>query len=224
MALIAEFPAPAPPPSVPFGIDGTAANGVHLGTSIGAALTTGNDSDLIVVFISIGGTGGANSTVTVTDADSMTWHLRASDSGTSPPQTEWYAVASGTLASDTITAHSSVSANIQILAFGVSDANSAPFDTDASLPSYQTGSGSTPSGTVSTSNANDMILGFLNSGSSPTITAGSGYTLISTDYGSAPTGAGEYEIVSSTVSSKAVDFSLSLSPGWNVIGDAVRKA
>ncbi len=72
---------------------------------------------------------------------------------------EWYAVASSPLSSASVTAtlSSSDSAATWIAVLGVSGGNTAsPFDSSLSLPA--TSSGTSPSATISTSNANDMLL------------------------------------------------------------------
>lgn len=72
---------------------------------------------------------------------------------------EWYAAASSTLSSSSITATLSApdTAATWIAAFGISGANTpSPFDPDISLPA--TAAGATPSTTISTSKPNDMLL------------------------------------------------------------------
>jgi len=72
---------------------------------------------------------------------------------------EWYAVASPTLSSATITAtlSASDSAATWVAVFAMSGANTtSPFDSNPSLPA--TSAGTSPSTTMSTSSANDVLL------------------------------------------------------------------
>jgi flagellin-like protein len=72
---------------------------------------------------------------------------------------EWYAIASSALSAATITATFSASdtAGTWIAVFGVNGVNTiSPFDPNISLPG--TSAGATPTTSISTSNANDMLL------------------------------------------------------------------
>ena len=152
----------------------------------------------------------------------------------------WYAVESGTaLTSQTCTATLSgtaTSADILIIAFS-GENTTTPFDTNGSLPvtaSNLSGVASAPSVTISTTNANTVLLtagqvpgAAWNSGSAPTYPTGftgyfvSGFTGSPNFYNNDMAVA--YEIVSSAQSSTAVAFGTT-SINWLDTGDAVRIA
>lgn len=148
----------------------------------------------------------------------------------------WYAVASSPLSSDAISVsfHGSGGLDsITEIAFGISGADLAsPFDPSVGTPVIGNGSSSTSpeSVSLSTSNSNDVIVGFIqnkgtNTGglylNAESTSAGSGYTLIA----QTPTSsfaAAEYQAVSTTKSGFAVDFaSYAFTTQYQMIGDAI---
>jgi hypothetical protein len=202
--------------------------------SVSASLTTSNSNDVIV--LSAGTSSSSTSVSSVSDTGGHTWTHRSTETGsTTVEMEEWYTTASSPLSSDSITVTWSASGDNTFEAFGISGANTAgPFDTNGGLPAKTTGTGGSPSVSVSTSNANDMVFGLLvNEHTSANIchteTVGSGFT----DTGAAQSCASgsntsqnsdqEYEIVSSTQTNLAIPFTTSSggSNQWVMIGDAV---
>lgn len=214
----------------PLAIDGTPVIGSSTGssaTTVGG-LTTSYANDVIIAIVK-----GAGSTIAisaVTDGNGvLTFHSRYSQ--TSPRVFAiWYAIASSTLSNDKITGtQDSANAGIGVQGFAISGANTvSPFDSNAGLPFSASGaSGTTPTVTgVSTSNADDIILGMMGSGSLTVQTAGSGYALVQeyhdSSFGSANS---EDKIVSSTQSSVTVAFGqTSSNAGWSMVVDAIVQA
>lgn len=202
-----------------FGIDGSAKKRAVSVTSVSISLSTSKSPDVILVFAVSANT---HVSIGISDTSSLVWNTRKSfvDSsfGTSY---EFYAIANQPLSSDSITVTQTKSDNLNIVGFGISGANIvSPFDSNSGLPADSTGSSTTPSVKVSTSNAHDMIIGLLGTSGAPTVKAGSGFTLVATPSGS-PTAAAEYEVVTSTQTSVAVKSTLSASKYWAMIGDAI---
>jgi flagellin-like protein len=129
----------------------------------------------------------------------------------------WSAIAASPLASVLVTVTLSGSTDdASIVAFGVSGANTVtPWDTHPALNTAQNTASTVPTVSVTTSNANDMILGFAGigqAGSSSTLESTiAGFTMIQQQLNSAGSdsslAAAEYELVSSTQTSLSVAFS-----------------
>ena len=214
------------------GIDGSSYNGCTHAQTCQVTLTTANPNDVIIL------TGYETSSSihisSISDGDGLTWHTRKqlSNSGQGGETEEWYAIASTALSSDTITVtYSSSSTTGGITAFGISGANTnSPFDPNLASPVTNTGSSSTPSVSLTTTNANDLIIGIVScykSSGFSTITVGSAFTQAAGPANpqcSSEYGVPEYETVSSTQSGLAVGFSLSSTASWSMIGDAVEAA
>ena len=129
----------------------------------------------------------------VSDAAGLIWHQRAvAGSG---PQTiyEYYAIAANALSADAITVNFAGTASyVDLNAFGVSGANtSSPFDSNVSVPATP----ATSTGSITTSNANDLIIAGYRFGSNATPAAGAGWTAINA---SGSYYLSEYQIVSAT--------------------------
>lgn len=219
-------------------IDGTASASYSSGTSVASGtLTTTSTNDVIVAVCYAEGSAisAARSTSSVS-ATGLTFSKRASkvDATSDNEVSSWYAIASSTF-SGAITCHFNGTLDDGgVVVFGVSGANTTtPWDTSASLPALSTGASTTPSVTgVSTSNANDMILGLVGAGSgllngTSTMTAGSGFT--STIAKANPGGTlqqAEDKIVSATQSSVTINWgsALNSSDDWSMIGDAIQAA
>ncbi|HUI01268.1 MAG TPA: hypothetical protein VLX56_06530, partial [Nitrososphaerales archaeon] len=202
-------------------------------SSVSASLTTTNSNDVIILSA---GTSSSSATVSsVSDTGGHSWTHRASESGNPSVEVEeWYTTASSPLSSDSITVTWSGAGDNTFSAFGISGVNTAsPFDSNGALPAKSTGTSTTPSVTVSTSNANDMVFGLLaNEHTSAAVchteTDGTGFT----DTGATQCATGgsasqnndqEYEVVSSTQTNLAIPFTTSSggSNQWAMIGDAV---
>jgi hypothetical protein len=231
--------------SPPFGLDGSSSV-IYSITSQTFAVTasTTYPNDVIVVYAGF----DAPSAVTVSsisDTAGLTWAKRSSSTiasdafGQHNDQEVWYAVAPTPLSSDIITVKLTTSTGdaVNIVEFGASDANTgSPWDAHAGLPATTAGGASTASATISTTNANTILLGFVGNdepGCSGTATswAGSGsYTTIASQINSNNynwNSGVAYNIVSSAQSSTAITLvdntghSCS-STNWMMVGDAIQ--
>ncbi|MDE1768167.1 MAG: hypothetical protein KGH62_02260, partial [Candidatus Micrarchaeota archaeon] len=189
------FNAAVGPPTNALATDGYAGSAFTGGSSDSVTLTTSNSPDVIVVFtgLEVPSSNGASLTVSsISDTAGLTWHKRSSNTfqGTSYPASNediegWYAISNSKLTSDQITVTLSGSAvdDWAIMAFGVSGVNTnSPWDLNAGLPTTSTKTGTV---SISTNNANDMLLGLVGTtdgngcGSNPWSASGSN-TLIGT--------------------------------------------
>lgn len=190
------------------------------GTVISTApsLTTTSSNDVIVCFIKY-----TNGFPTSVSGGSLTWIGRSthgSDPAGSIALDEWYAIAASPLSSVSIT-QSGATGGTKFICFGVSGANtSIPFDTNGSIPSnFFSGGVSSHTTTITTDNANDMLIGAITSNNFGTITPPSGFTNIKTS----TTQSADYKIVSSTQSSVGITYSVS-SNFNSMIVDAIQQA
>ena len=195
------------------------------------SITTTQPNDVIILMW----TQNHNHYVTgVTDSAGHTWTHRKTAlpiGDNNEALDEWWAIAP-TAGTFTITVSESgySSYTTTAIAFAISGANTAnPFDSQSGLPYTSTGTSGTPTvSSVTTSNANDIILGLVGyRGTSTSVTAASGYTLITSQtYGTSQQwGAAEYKIVTSTQSNAQVTWGNN--PGsndWAMIVDAVQRA
>ncbi|MBF6560549.1 MAG: hypothetical protein IVW56_09680 [Candidatus Binataceae bacterium] len=137
----------------------------------------------------------------------------------------WYADATSALsaAAITITAGGISTAALEIssYAFGVYNGGSAiGWDANSSLPAHANGTSGNPSVSgVSTTSAVDLLLGFVVGAGAGTVTAGTGFTVL-TGYKTAPVCAAEYQNVSSAQSSIAVGVTLSTA-SWIMVAAAL---
>ena len=149
-------------------------------------LNTGNTNDVIYVIVSI---LGSNAVSSVTNSGTaLTWNKRAAVSDGSNERVEtWYAISSARFTGQTITVSFGVSTTFTIIAFGITGANTAsPFDANSATPATGTGSATTQSVTVSTSNSNDYLIGAIAvkpaSGNAPNPTVGTGFSKIQSNH------------------------------------------
>jgi hypothetical protein len=190
-------------------------------TSCTVSLTTSKSKDVIMLFV-YRATGSTS--YTISDTAGLTWHVR-SISGSPPAAfTVYYAITTGALSSDTIKASlSSSSETLQMIAFGVSGANTAsPFDSGASSECYNYGtvaSGKTMTCSITTNHANDMVIGFAEEVQAGGLSAGSTSIKSSTASG---IGAAEYSIVTLS-GSQAISWTNSASSSQTIYltGDAI---
>jgi hypothetical protein len=210
-------------------VDGLAyaGNGTHGSPTL--TLTTAQANDVIILQI----TQDHDHNFSPSDSAGLNWQERTDGAvGDSNEEVdEWWAVASSPLSNDVISLGESGSSsyNTVAIAFGISGANTlSPFDSNSGLPRTRTGTSGTPTVTgVSTSNANDIIIGLVGYRNNATgETAAAGYTLIASQtYGTGSSqqwGAAEYKIVSSTQSSVSVSWGVNLSSNdWAMIADAI---
>src|SRR6266851_4814406 len=167
------------------------ANWVSGATFTVAGLSTNTATDTIIAIIS---NNGLVITVTGMSTPSITWDSSArttlAPASCLMTATEWIGHTTATLSSVTTTitlSSTPTGASAQIAAFSGSEDPSGTFNPSdkaagfASTNSQCTGGGSAPTGTsVTTLNANDMVVGFVVSSAAYTATAGTGYTLLGT--------------------------------------------
>ena len=228
----------------PLAIDGSAGGGSNSGTGQSAnyqgTLTTANSPDVILMFLA----SGTCKTKVSSVADSpsgLTWHKRGEWWLTGGGYgnkciyvAEYYAVASGTLSSDTVTATMNASSYARIYANGISGADTSTiFDSHSGLPAEAQGSafncGTGCTVTFSTSNANDFIeaalgadtgLGALAAGN----IAGSAATTIKSESGGSASINGEYRVVSSAETSQTAAFGGTSTADYIMVADAIMQA
>jgi hypothetical protein len=167
---------------------------------------------------------------TVSDAAGLAWHVRSI--GGSPPAAyaTYYAVAPNALSSDSIRATFSTSGpeTLQMMALGVAGANTTMiWDSGAPNECYNRGkvaSAGTLSCPIATNNPNDLLIGFAEEVQSGGLTAGLGYTEI-TSASASGMGAVEARIVSSTdIYSIPWTNSATSAQSIYVTGDAIMRA
>lgn len=204
------------------------------GTSFTVALTTTNTNDLL--YLSIISRSSYVTGVT-SSRDGLTWTCReASGStisltqGTTRYASTWYAIQTTSGATTINITLSGSTTGASVVVFAVSGANkSSPFD--GSPATYATDSSAGTSATVTkatnTANANDFIIGSVAlRTTTPTLTLGSGYSLIqtATQTGSYPNEvSAEFKIVSQT-GSQTAGYTWSGSDDWAMIIDAITQA
>jgi hypothetical protein len=211
-----------------FGLDAVG-SASHTGSGdVTVALTNLGANDVIIVMFGSDNPGYTVSSVT--DGSDLTYTHRST---TSLPVIytgqelvdEYWAVTSSAISSDTITVHVSGSGgtpHFVVIAFAISGANTnSPFDVDSGLPYTANDQNSVPSVTgVSTSYANDIIIGLEGHTGGTLETAGSGYLLITSS--NDEVGSAEFKSVTSTLSSETVSFGTSVNAKWAMIVDAIK--
>jgi hypothetical protein len=204
------------------------------GTTCPTTLSTSDSNDIIYVSCLAGATaaGGSSITGVTVTATGLSFSQRAeifsANNAVSPSIGTDYAIATGALSSVVITCSwtgtdIAGNYNFDTLAFGISGANTAsPF---AAVPcSASDGGTKGTSGhcSISTSDANAMIIGALVISSNQAISPGGSFSLVAgTSMTGGPSSLNEYLVVSSIQSALSVGASWSTSSGWAVIGDAI---
>lgn len=196
-------------------LDGSNSSGLTL-LSPTVTLTTTKTNDVIVIFAASNG----GPVISVSGSSLGAFTLRARNTVGGNDATEWYAVASGVLSSETITLTNTSPGFTSIFAFGVNGAKtSAPWDTNASLPKLASGGGASDPITVSTTALNTIVFGGFRTGSVPTPTNGAGYTNI------APLTAGfalaEYQIFAAAQTNLSITLTTGAGNANGSIGDAI---
>ena len=167
-------------------LDGSSATHSANVFSVNLTLTTSSANDLIVVDAASNGSGLTASGVTATGL-TFTKH---SSFGVSQTIERWSAVASSALSGVTITVTQTNQDFLAVTAYGISGANtSSPWDSGGP----QTG---TDPISITTVNANTMVIGTYKMNSTASPTAGTGFTQIAADASSFHMS--EYKIVSAT--------------------------
>jgi hypothetical protein len=170
-------------------------------------ITTSDSNDVVVVFLAFNA-GVTVSSVVDSGSAGLTFNTRLACAGADRSMCEYYAIAPSPLTNEPIKITGS--GNINGFIFGVNGADTAsPYDANAGLPNEATqNSLSSAFCTVSTSNANDMIITDVADGGTSAITNPTGFSTIIPKAGGAPSFAGAYQLVSSTQSGTTVTWSL----------------
>ena len=214
-------------PLATFGIDGTgsAAAGSTPVSFLATKLNT-TQPDIIIVSTESAGGSAYPSVTSIKDTSGLVWHSRkvyqvhGIGSATDYFDTEeWYAYSTVPLTNDVINVTiSSATKKFAMNAFGVSGANAfSPFDPNSGLPAIASGSTTSPSVSISTSNANDMLIGVIMENGGLSVTPGSGFSTVAANSstGTLTTMFSEEQIVTSTKSSFAVgEASHRVGLGW----------
>jgi len=218
-------------------LDGSAVLGCgHSTNSCSTTLTTSHPGDIIIAYtFEALNLQPTNCTFSVSDSAGLSWIFRAGaygrndgTAGTTRDQVgEFWARASNPLSSDNVTESIAGCASTiyggeynALMVFGISGANfNNPFDSNKSLPATNSSYSNTPDTKISTSNPNDMIIGVAQQTTYPTLTPGSGFTLIFSGGGYSIS---EYELSSVPISGFPVNYSDGAAFYWEAIGDAVQ--
>ncbi len=208
--------------TVSSGYDGSACGYVTKGaTSDSASLTTSSSPDVLLLAISL----EPNTSVTVSgvsDTTGLHWVSRTSLTySTTGTLDEYYAISTGPLSADSITATFSGGSPAEMCVAAFAGANTtSPFE--SGFPVSASGSGSSASVSISTTNSNDFLFSAAAATGNNTWTSPTGFTSIASRLRFNPT----YEIVTSPQSNLAVTYGISSSslPSWAVFVDAVRAA
>jgi hypothetical protein len=137
---------------------------------------------------------------------------------------EYYAIASGPLASQSITETMSQQTAFTVTAFGVCGADTAtPFDSSAQLPKTTSGFwGTSHSNSVTTSGSDDFVFDIDASQGNPAYTPLNGYASILTQQvPSWMASSTEYKVVSSPQSGTTLGFTLSVGQSGSQVVDAI---
>jgi hypothetical protein len=203
-------------------IDGTAKYQGACATTCTVALTTGTTNDVIyLIFTSV--VTPTTNPPTVTDAASLSWSLRTSVANTGGIMYSYWAISAAALTADTITVTATeAGTTATIYAFGISGANTAsPFDPHSGIPAT-VGAASTPFNlAITTSNANDMIIGAIQGSSTAFAVAAPNTAVDAFNFATAAISAVEDDIVSST-GTYTVSFTSGGPAASELIADAVQ--
>jgi hypothetical protein len=211
----------------PIALDGYCSGTATPGLLASCGLTTAKSPDVIVVFVG----SSSNSGSMAVSGDSLTWYSRATANvgGSNNAEWEFCAIASGTLSSSSlITASWTGSFYTYMIAFGVSGANTGgctsgnSYDSNGAAPATNFTAGTTNIiGKISTSNANDMLIGGFVSGGSPSISSTFAHNIVKT---SGKAGSADYTVESSTVTNLKTKYTVDSSLNLAVIVDAIQQA
>ena len=204
-------------------LDGSASSGTNLGTTVTVSLTTSCSPDVVVVLIGEN-TARATATASAPTSPGLTFVQRTSLQSGTVQMWEYYSIATGKLTGQVISEVMSQATAYTLTAFGVCGANTAaPFDANPSLPKASGGFiGTSHLNAVTTSNSNDLIIGFDSSQGNPSYAPANGYTAILTKLvPSWMASSSEYKVVSSAQSGTSLGFTLSVGESGSQVVDAV---
>lgn len=191
-----------------------------------ATITTTRANCVLIGYAGINSSTGSLTFSSVTGGG-LTWTFRKrvqfTGAGFSNTMEEWWAIAPSILSAVTFTATASASASFVVLnVFAVSGADTAtPFDANAAVPASASGAAAVaPTVNVSTSNANDMLIGFISCPGGGGTSAGAGFTQIGFANASSIV---EQKTVTATQTNTAVLSGTSPTTPWGDLADAIRK-
>ncbi len=209
-----------------YGIDTSVTAAANPASSIGASLTTNYGDEVLVLYVTWSGT----QTISGVAGAGLAWSSRGSATSGSINIAEYYAKAASAISAQTITVSflTATTGDITLVIVGVTGVNfGSPFDPNFATAASSTGNSKTPSVTVSTTNAIDLVisgLGF-SAGSGTSSTHGASFTDIAvvTSTGSTKTGTdAQYLYATTTRTNLAVDETLSKAQPWGIIADALQ--
>ena len=205
------------------GQDGSVHKNVTTGSSTTLTLTTSNANDIIVMVATINDSATGPSVSSITSSNTTGWARRTSANVTAIPQESidiWYGTAANALSSEVITVNWSGTVTfVTIDIFGISGADTTTkSDSNASCP--VSNSTLNTDSTISTSNANDFIIGAYRFSGTANPTQGSGWTKIS----GANFQLAEYKIVSATQSSLDITIGTGNADNNGGVADAIIQA
>ena len=191
-----------------------------------ASLTTSNSGDRVVAqitYYSPSGLAGMTESVTLGGVAMTQRGAIHLDQSGERGLSIWWADAASPLSSAAIVANPSIAstAETSIVAFGAYNGGATiAWDSNSSLPAAANGTSGNPSVSgVSTTGANDLLLGFILTQGSGAVTAGSGFTLVASSE-TLPNTYSEYQAVSSAQSGISVGATVS-STAWVMVADAL---
>jgi PKD repeat protein len=204
--------------STSWSIDGSAhkADTTGTATSLTQSLTTSDTNDLIFACLAL---GTAQTSAPTISGGGLTWTLQY-HSSSDYKLCVWSAPAASALASASITVTIGIASNLNLHLFGLNGAGASPA-LDGS-PVSASGTGTAPSVNITTTNANDIVLGFFQTNGGPTVTLAANWTAVDTTYGGNPTNVDIYQTFTSTQTGLAVGITLSASKSWLACAIAVK--
>lgn len=200
------------------GIDGYASNSCPgVTTSCSATLTAPTAGDLILAW-----TASANgqTSFSAPTGTSLSWSsvVTKNGGGGGVSGALYEATAAGSLSGQTVTCNEGTSDHMNCVVIAVKGATGT---FDGSAVSASSLSSSSPSVSITTTNANDMVLNFGSFGDSPTLNSlPSGFSQVAAQ-GSDPTAPSTSKIFTTTQSSLAMTYALSASKPWVEVGVAI---
>jgi len=202
------------------GIDGSDTD--YNTNSLSLTLTTSNANDILYLSV----VENSAQSVTGVTSSGLTWIHRgtATYSAGQVKVETWYAIraTAGTTSISVALSGSPTNYADAGVVFGIKGADTAnPFDVNYVT---NTGTGTSPSASITTANNNDLILASIAvSGGTPSVSAGSNFNLIATGaYSGYRETSDEYRIVSAT-NTYSAGFSLGSSNSWAMIVDAIKQ-
>jgi len=204
-------------------VDGSGGCANGNANSCTVVMTTASSSSVIIVGEA---TQSGHIAKTPSDASGLTWVTLKDYSDGNLDLHIYYAFAAGVLSSDTITYNFDPNARSSCAVIGISGADQATlFDQNPAVPCSAKGTSTASSCSISTTNSNDMILGFVAAGCNSPVAAASGFTIVRAQTFCGPSVGIEYQTASSTETNHPVSFTLgTTSQGWITIGEAVMQA